>query len=121
MGVNIISGCHKCRVARYHFRNEEYLTVVPFYIEHSECMRENASNVETKDDQLQAEPWMNEYEQDGNLINPFYLKKLHPELTQAEIKSLLEYSKSLTISHKGCYGDGKRMLKKWKENTHELL
>ena len=45
MGYNLISVCHKHKVQLFHYRNEENKTILPFYIEHKECARENINNV----------------------------------------------------------------------------
>lgn len=47
MGYNLVSACHKCKVRKFHFRNEEHLTVRPFYIEHRLCSKEDINNVQT--------------------------------------------------------------------------
>ena len=47
MGHNLISGCHKCRVQCFHYRNEENKTILPFYLEHKDCAREDVNNVQT--------------------------------------------------------------------------
>ena len=61
MGMNLVSGCHKCKRVTFHYRNEENKTIMPFYNKHYHCMKENPRNVETKEDQIQEEPWMREY------------------------------------------------------------
>jgi acetyl-CoA carboxylase beta subunit len=62
MGINLISGCHKCRKKVFHFRMEENKTLIPFYDLHYKCMSENILNVVTLEDQIQEEDWMDEYE-----------------------------------------------------------
>lgn len=64
MGLNLISGCHRHKVKRFHFRAQESETIMPFYTRHERCMNANPNNVETKDDQYQAEPWMYDYPDD---------------------------------------------------------
>ena len=67
MGINIISCCHKCKVKVFHFRRKENMTIIPFYRNHQQCMRENPNNVETKDDQMQEEDWMEDYRDDNQI------------------------------------------------------
>ena len=62
--MNIISCCHKCKVAKFHFRNEEYQSLTAFYRKHYACIFANPGNVETKEDQLQEEIWMRKYIED---------------------------------------------------------
>ena len=50
-----------------HFRNEEVATILPLYSKHANCMKEDPRNVETKEDQLQAEDWMWEYAEDEEI------------------------------------------------------
>lgn len=72
MGMNLQSCCHKCRVKRFHYRGKENETMLPFYDRHHTCMRENPSNVETLDDQIQEAGWMceqNGYPDEGELEN----------------------------------------------------
>lgn len=47
MGVNLISGCHKCEVKVFHFRNEENVSILPFYYKHKKCAQEDINNVQT--------------------------------------------------------------------------
>ena len=61
MGLNLQTCCHKCKVKVFHFRRKENLTLMPFYNDHYNCMKENPSNIETKEDQTQEENWMNDY------------------------------------------------------------
>lgn len=60
MGRNLASVCHSCRVKIFHLRGKEGKTMLPFYKDHTECMRSDSNNVETKDDQLQQEGWMDD-------------------------------------------------------------
>lgn len=64
MGMNFRSCCHKYKVVIFHFRNETDKTLAPFYRKHYKCMRENPDNLETKEDQIQEQPWMDEYKED---------------------------------------------------------
>lgn len=61
------------------------------------------------------------YNQDNNyqdeLLTPFYLKELHPTLSDKEIVSLLEFSKSKTITFKSCYGDGSIIYPMWEKGN----
>lgn len=64
MGLNLISCCHLCKVKQFHFRKRENETLLPFYKNHYICMRANPNNVETKEDQIQEEDWMIDYDDD---------------------------------------------------------
>ncbi len=61
MGMNLRSCCHKCKEQIFHYRKKENETIIPFYSKHYQCMREDKNNIETKEDQIQWEEWM-----DGN-------------------------------------------------------
>lgn len=61
MGMNLRSGCHKCKEKAFHFRGQESETILPFYRAHSDCMKEDSSNVVTLEDQYQWEDWMSDY------------------------------------------------------------
>lgn len=65
MGMNFQSACHKHKVKKFHFRRKENETLMPFYQEHYDCMVENRSNLETKEDQIQEDRWMSEYKSDN--------------------------------------------------------
>jgi len=58
MGMNLISCCHRCKERIFHFRNKENKTLLPFYTKHYACMKINPDNIETKEDQIQEEEWM---------------------------------------------------------------
>lgn len=61
MGRNFRSACHKCKVQLFHYRGDETRTLHQFYKDHDDCMRIRPSYVETLDDQMQEENWMDEY------------------------------------------------------------
>lgn len=66
MGMNLRTCCHKCKVQVFHYRRKENETILPFYKEHYNCMRENPKNIETLEDQVQEKDWMGDdsgYEQ----------------------------------------------------------
>jgi len=66
MGYNLISACHKCKVQIFHFRREENLTILPFYVKHSECAKEDLSNVQTvMDNNGTDQNWQKEEESGG--------------------------------------------------------
>lgn len=66
MGYNLHSACHKCKVRIFHFRYEENKTILPFYIKHKECIKENINNVQTIIDNIgMDEEWQNEEENGG--------------------------------------------------------
>lgn len=58
MGMNLQTCCHKCKEKVFHFRRKENETMLPFYRKHYDCMREDPSNVETLEDQIQEAHWM---------------------------------------------------------------
>ena len=63
MGINLISGCHKCKVKVFHYRNRENLTLMPFYYKHRDCL----PDVETLEDQAQEQTWMDKYKYDEEI------------------------------------------------------
>ncbi len=67
MGMALHTACHRCKIQVYHFRGEENLTIMRFYRKHRDCMKENASNVETLEDQYQETDWMDDYPKDEAL------------------------------------------------------
>ena len=56
MGHNLISACHRCRVAIFHFRNEENEAILPFYRKHIKCSKLNLDNVVTVMDNQGNDP-----------------------------------------------------------------
>lgn len=60
MGINLQSVCHLCKEKVFHYRRQENKTMIPFYKAHHDCMRINPNHVETKDDQMQYESWMDD-------------------------------------------------------------
>jgi hypothetical protein len=58
MGMNFRSCCHKCKEQIFHYRGNENKSMPAFYKRHYECMRENAFNLETLEDQIQESIWM---------------------------------------------------------------
>lgn len=62
MGHNLISGCHKCKVKIFHYRNEETETIRPFYVLHKSCIEEDITNVVTILDNMNFQPqWLDIY------------------------------------------------------------
>jgi len=68
MGMNLQSGCHKCKEKVFHFRGKENETILPFYKKHRRCMDENKDNLETLEDQSQWAEWMDEYSETNPII-----------------------------------------------------
>lgn len=52
--------------------------------------------------------------EDEALLSVDYLMHLHPEITEAEARSLLEFARQHTIYHKSCYGNGGVIYETWK-------
>jgi hypothetical protein len=72
MGYNLLSCCHKCKLQEYHLRNEEHLTILPFYKKHSECAKENINNVITIMDNNGYFPkWANDPDSGGYQYDEF--------------------------------------------------
>jgi hypothetical protein len=65
MGHNLISGCHKCKKQQYHFRLQENQTILPFYLKHKECIKENIANVVTVLDDTNEPAWTNDEREGG--------------------------------------------------------
>lgn len=61
MGYNLISGCHKCKVSKYHDRGEENKTILQFYHNHKLCAEDNVDNVRTVMDNNGNDPEFFEY------------------------------------------------------------
>jgi len=53
------------------------------------------------------------YEKIDLYLNVDYLKWLHAGLTDKEAIDLLNYSRSMTIAYKSCYGDGSKIYPQW--------
>lgn len=78
MGYNLISGCHKCKVQMFHFRNEEYSSLLHFYIKHKVCARERLDNVVTiMDNNGMNEPEWSYSERDGGYKSDPLEKELY--------------------------------------------
>lgn len=52
---------------------------------------------------------------DGHLLSVSYLMEQHKELDSSQAESLLQFCARNTITFKSCYGDGRIMYPKWKE------
>ena len=63
MGYNLLSACHKCKVKIFHFRREENKTILPFYVKHSQCAKEDVTNVQTVMDNNGTDQWWAEREE----------------------------------------------------------
>lgn len=63
MGMNLRSGCHKCKEQVFHYRKNENKTILSFYRRHYACMIEDPNNIETLEDQIQYLDWMDEYDE----------------------------------------------------------
>ena len=47
MGYNLLTACHKCKTKIFHYRGEENVAILPFYVKHAKCAKENLNNVQT--------------------------------------------------------------------------
>lgn len=52
---------------------------------------------------------------DDDKLTVEYLLETHPEIHKNDAISLMHFSKSLTIHHKKCYGDGSIIFPKWEQ------
>jgi len=66
MGYNLISACHKCKKKVFHFRGKENEAILPFYIKHSKCAKEDIDNIQTvMDNNGTDQDWETNYEHGG--------------------------------------------------------
>lgn len=66
MGYNLYSACHKCKTKTFHFRREEQKTILPFYVKHAKCAKENVYNVQTiMDNNGTDQKWQYSFEDGG--------------------------------------------------------
>ncbi len=57
--------------------------------------------------------WIRDKILNSDKLTTSYLQEQHPELTDNQLISLLDFCKTNTITHIECYGDGEIMFKKW--------
>ncbi len=79
MGVNIISGCHKCKVKVFHWRGEENVNMIPFYYKHKLCAQEDINNVQSvMDNNGTDQDWCNDFKQGGYKDDSLQIKLTPP-------------------------------------------
>lgn len=104
MGYNLISGCHKCKLKVFHFRKEENVKILDFYIKHKECAKENLNNVQTIMDNCD-EDWIEDFKQGGyrndeiNNFKPKNIKMKKDIIAAAEARAISEANKSKGIDY----------------------
>lgn len=67
VGINLVSGCHRCERKQHHEAGEEQLTIGNFYKAHRKCMIIDPYHVETIDDDVQFKPWI-EFYKNGQIV-----------------------------------------------------
>lgn len=62
MGHNLYTACHKCKEVVFNERNIENNTILPFYLLHIKCAKEDINNVQTIIDNNGNDPkWIYNY------------------------------------------------------------
>jgi len=103
MGYNLISGCHKCKVKVFHFRGEENVKILDFYIKHKECAKEDLKNVQTIMDNCD-EDWIEDFKQGGykndeiNNFKPKNIKMKKNIIAAAEARAISEANKNVDFN-----------------------